>query len=260
MGAPLAYYPDIHGPFQQSFQTAGPSNAPSRRDQYKDPRVFLLKRPVPNPDYLRRISLGYKPSPQAPLLIILDLNGVLIYRRRGGSKTSFEPRPDLDKFLNYLFARHHVMVWSSGVSKYVTKICQDLFTADQFDSLIGIWARDKLRLTPAASAQNVQVYKQLRWVWEDKDLRKKASMGTPLCEGAVTGGVYAQENTVLIDDSLKKAAAEPHNLLQVDEFKGVKEQEGKGVDKTLMRVVHYLEKLDRVTNVSAYMKENPFYP
>ena len=260
MSAPLGYYPDIHGPSQQSLQTAGPSKASSRRGQYKDPRVFLLERPVPSPDYVRRISLGYKPSPQAPLLIILDLNGVLIYRSRNGSKTSFEPRPDLDVFLSYLFARHHVMVWSSGVSKYVTKICQDLFTAEQFDSLIGIWARDKLRLTPSASAQNVQVYKQLRWVWEDRDLQKKASMGTSLCEGAVTGGVYGQENTVLIDDSLEKAAAEPHNLLQVDEFKGAQDQARKGVDKTLMRVVHYLEKLDRVTNVTAYMKENPFYP
>lgn len=70
--------------------------------------------------------------------------------------------------------------------------------------------------------------------------------------------MYSQSNTVLIDDSVEKAIAEPCNLLPVEEFVGQAESvedDGKGV---LMRVVDYLERLRLVSDVSAYIYEHPF--
>lgn len=232
--------------------TAPTARTPGQRG--KDPKRSLLPRPSPTPDYQHFIKQGHHPlSTPRPLLVILDLNGVLVYRKKQARATE---RTDLEPFLTYLFKTHHVMIWSSGMPENVQKICQRFLTPPQAQSLIAIWARDTLRLPPALFREHIQVYKQLSWIWESAALQAKAALPTALCEEAV--GVYSQSNTVLIDDSVEKAIAEPCNLLPVEEFVGQAESvedDGKGV---LMRVVDYLERLRLVSDVSAYMYEHPF--
>lgn len=214
-----------------------------------------MLRPMPTPAYFRQILQGqHRLQQPRPLLIVLDLNGVLVHRRKG-SRIGHVPRPGLHNFLEYLFSNHHLMVWSSGMPENVTPICRSVFSPEQFEALIGIWARDTLRLPANLFRENIQVYKQLSWAWESEVLQAKAAQGTALCHGSV--GAYGQSNTILIDDSVEKAIAEPFNLLQVNEFVGKPETE-KGERGVLAQVAGYLEELKWASDVSAYMNQHPF--
>lgn len=204
------------------------------------PRLHMMERPTPTPAYLQ--AAFQQPqllkSPR-PLLVILDLNGTLLFRKNRGS--SFIARPHVYSFLEYIFSNHLVMVWSSARPENVTKMCEDLFTPEQQAQLVAVWARDKLNLTPAAYKEKVQVYKQLSWVWNDTSIEGKKS--------------WTQADTVLIDDSVEKAASEPYNLLRIDEFEGKPEQMKTDV---LSQVTDYLGQLQLQCDVSAFMRTRPF--
>ncbi|KAG9715446.1 hypothetical protein KCU90_g12097, partial [Aureobasidium melanogenum] len=90
----------------------------------------------------------------------------------------------------------------------------------------------------------VQVYKQLSWIWEDPTLQMNAPLGG-----------WSQRDTVLVDDSVDKAAAEPHNLIEVDEFTNSAAQHE---NTTLLDVISYLERIRWFDNVSAEIRATPF--
>ncbi|GAB7353428.1 hypothetical protein MBLNU459_g3898t1 [Dothideomycetes sp. NU459] len=201
----------------------------------KSPRGW--NRPSPTKSYLSRARAEptLLQEPQR-LLVILDLNGVLVHRKK--SRTGHVERPDLKVFLDYLFANHYVMVWSSGMPGNVTAICDKIFTPKQRKALVGVWGRDTLRLPTSLFREKVQVYKQLAWVWQDQAVKAKVlSSELPIDAEHMPG--FNQGNTVLIDDSAEKAASEPHNLIEVDEFGG-RPDEMQGT--VLSQVVEYLEK------------------
>lgn len=209
--------------------------------------VHVLKRPTPSPEYLeqaRRLVQTLE-SPRQ-LLIVLDLNGTLVHRKQPRGGSSFVARPKLNEFLQYLFTYHKVMVWSSAKPKNVNAMCEKLFDKDQRQELIAVWARDTLRLPDASYNSKVQVYKQLHWTWHDKRIQA----ATP---DAKSG--WDQSNTVLIDDSVEKAASEPHNLICLEEFQNSPEQRKSDV---LGQVVKYLELLKHEKDVSAFMQLMPF--
>jgi len=125
----------------------------------------------------------------------------------------------------------------------------NLLTSSQRQQVLKVWSREQLKLGTAYN-QKVQVYKQLSWLWADEEIIKSFN--------PTYGGYYwDQTNTVLIDDSLDKAAAEPYNLLQVGEY-SISEDALK-VDM-LRQVALYLEELSVVDNVSSHLRVNPFRP
>lgn len=223
-----------------------PSNAtawlPKRSHEQ---RVFLLPRPSPTVSYQWQAHniLVTLPAPR-PLLVILDLNGSLLCRMN--KTTSFVGRPNVDAFLQYLLGKHTVMVWSSARPDNVNGMCDRLFTPAQREQLAGIWTRDMLRLGPHYHAR-VQVYKQLSWVWDTPAIQATAP--------AIPAPPWGQSNTVLIDDTPEKAASEPFNLIEIDEFERRPDQMDKDV---LGQVAGYLETLRLQENVSAYMRTSPF--
>jgi hypothetical protein len=107
-------------------------------------------------------------------LLVLDLNGTLIYRNKssGNSRTSY-PRPYLGNFLDYLLANESdagnngwsVFVWSSAQPHNVRGMLESTFDPDQIEGLwdekgaampgvqnakgrvLGVWARDKMGLS-----------------------------------------------------------------------------------------------------------------
>lgn len=179
------------------------------------------------------------------LLVVLDLNGTLLYRKaRGGS--IFVTRPKVNEFIRYLFKHHRVMVWSSAKPANVRPMCAQLFSPEQHQRLIAIWARDTLRIPDKHYNSKVQVYKQLSWIWEDGNLHAAKKDASPIWE---------QANTVLIDDSVEKAASEPHNLICLEEFEDRPDQRTSDV---LGQVVKYLEMLKYEKDVSAFMHLMPF--
>ena len=217
----------------------------SRKWSEPEPRRYVLKRPEPSPKYVKQVQQDPEPMGlQRPLLVVLDLNGTLLHRRKRGS--TFTPRPRVNEFLQYLFKHHNVMVWSSARQENVTGMCQKLFFEEQYQQLVAVWARDKLRLPQNAYKGNVQVYKQLTWIWEDKNIQ--LSNPNPV-------DAWSQANTVLVDDSTEKAASEPFNIIALEEFEATKEQMEADV---LGQVVKYLETLRSEGDVSAYMRKSPF--
>lgn len=205
--------------------------------------IGKLLRPAPSLPYLVN-SLVTAPKLDQPraLLVVLDLNGVLAIRKK--RTKSYTPRPQLAPFLDYLFANHHVMIWSSGMPENVERIMARMLSEERQQQLVAIWSRDKLRLPAHLFAEKVQVYKQLSWIWEDPNLQLDAPLGG-----------WSQRDTVLIDDSIDKAAAEPYNLIKVDEYTGIPAQND---NMTLLHVIAYLEHIRWYENVSAEMRAAPF--
>lgn len=217
-------------------------------------------------------------SPQ-PLLIINDLNGTLIYRPPGGRK-SFKQRPGLGDFLNYLYNTHTVMIWTSAKPENCNPICMKLLSKTQYEKTVAMWARDKLGLTAKQYAGRTNVFKKLGDVWADEDIQKKHP-------GYENGGRWSQKNTLLIDDSTLKAAAQPFNLINISELtketlaveesaaahemKAAKNKSGELGDDVpliaphahlhhavLRQVAGYLEEAKWWADVSAFVRGKPF--
>jgi hypothetical protein len=238
------FTPDIIRQIPQDTQdTQDPEVRTPRPSDKRARAIGKLLRPAPSLPYLVN-SLVTSPKLDQPraLLVVLDLNGVLAIRKK--RTKSYTPRPQLGPFLDYLFANHHVMIWSSGMPENVERIMGRMLSYERQQQLVAIWSRDKLRLPAHLFAEKVQVYKQLSWIWEDPTLQLNAPLGG-----------WSQRDTVLIDDSIDKAAAEPYNLIEVDEYTGISAQDE---NTTLLHVIAYLERIRWYGDVSAEIRAAPF--
>ena len=124
---------------------------PSARKQspsITDSKNHQIRLPVPIPT-LTYLNIAHATpnlllSPQR-LLLVLDLNGTLLHRSRASQ--NYVPRPCLHEFLQYAFANHSLLVWSSAQPFNVKGVCTRLFSQDQREMLLGEWGRDTLGLT-----------------------------------------------------------------------------------------------------------------
>ncbi|KAL1642196.1 hypothetical protein SLS58_005536 [Diplodia intermedia] len=237
----------------QQQQMKSPSPNTGRRSRSGSPfkkRLGPLK-PKPTPEYINQASqeptrLVKKPQ---TLLVIIDLNGTLVHRPNRKRSSKIVCRPYVQAFLDYLLANHRVMVWSSARPENVSKMCAQLFAPTTRECLAAEWGRDTLGLTAREYNEKVQVYKTLDKVWA----RAEAERWHPRHNYSRTYETnrFGQHNTVLIDDSALKAASEPHNLVQVEEFEGRPAQMETDV---LRQVVGYLEEAKWWADVSAWVK------
>ncbi len=166
--------------------------------------------PVPDPAYitLSAIPAVQLPSPQQ-LLVVLDLNGTLLYRPVASSH--YIPRPSLQLFLTHCLANYSLLIWSSATPHNVRTICSRIFTLAERKMLLGEWARDTLDLSPQQYAAKVQVFKRLDRIWDNDSMQRAHPH-------YLNGGRWSQENTLLLDDSALKASAQPYNAVVVPEF------------------------------------------
>ncbi|KAJ9301383.1 hypothetical protein DTO271G3_1518 [Paecilomyces variotii] len=226
--------------------------------QPRGPRPLVA--PVPTKEYIQQAS---KPPRRLvsgqPLLIILDLNGTLIYRRHRRLPPSFAKRHGVDAFLTSIFAKHKVMIWSSSQPVTVKAVCAQLFPSEMRAALVAEWGRDKFGLTQSQYKEKIQVYKVLDKVWGDKSIQAQYPKGVPIIrkgngskpDTPIQKTRWDQSNTVLIDDSILKAAAQPYNILEVPEFTN-----DPAVDEThiLDVVLQKLEILAQYEDVSQVFK------
>ena len=209
---------------------------------------MVPKLPVPTPSaqYIAEAHIAPR-RVQAPqrLLIIIDLNGTVLFRPSRNTPTYFIRRPKVEGFFEYLLANHEVMVWSSARPANVERMCDRLFAPEQRKQLVAIWGRDTLGLSSEQYSNKVQVYKRLHQIWQKPELAK------------VKGIEWNQSNTLLIDDSLEKAMGEPYNAIQIPEFRGnlSKKVESKDV---LLQVERYLEEVKWWDNVSSFVRKHKF--
>jgi hypothetical protein len=266
----------VHATSEPPMHVLSAPDATSSKDENPSASVYIRKvmakieqpmTPLPLPSYLEQaakepIDLHF----MQPLLVILDLNGTLLYRRRKVFPPKFTRRPALNYFLEQLTSRHIVMVWSSSRQDTVDAICEDIFSTVQKQKLAAKWSRNQLGLTPDQFNNKVQVYKELEKVWADpkiqakfptkKDRAGKAAFNaTRYASGLdeqteMTGFLnkrWDQSNTVLIDDSTLKAAANPYNILQVPEFTNVPNDNDTTVLKELLIKIRVLAKSNDVS-------------
>ena len=207
-----------------------------------------LSAPEPTAEYLLLAGLPpiLRTDPQR-LLLVLDLNGTLLYRKKASS--AYRPRSSLQPFLKYCFTHHSVLVWSSATPSNVTSICSKLFDPMQRQQLLGEWGRDTLDLSNEEYYSKCQVYKRMERIWEGKALRDSHPDHT-------SGGRWSQANTLLLDDSVSKARAQPHNLVEIPEYTRTAGKE-KGKD-ILGQVIAYLEEARMWKDVSTFVKRKKF--
>lgn len=138
-------------------------------------------------------------------------------------------------------SEHDVMIWSSAREHNVERLCQDIFAEVGIDPPVHRWHRGQFGLSKKHYEMNIQLYKQLSWVWNTQ-------LNSPTYRRPVD-----QSNTVLIDDSSEKALSEPYNLIRVDEYDGTDNE-----TDVLGKVVEYLEQARRCHDVSCYIRDTPF--
>lgn len=204
--------------------------------------------PVPTEAYLRQCCTTPRElSRPSHLLIVLDLNGTLVYRTKASA--GFTRRASLPQFLRYCLDNHAVMIWSSALPENVRKVCSGIFAPGERSHVVAEWGRDTLELSRSDYMGKVQVYKRLDRIWENQDIQARHLHYKE-------GGRWSQKNTVLIDDSMLKAQKQPFNHIEVSEF-AMKKGVGNDADgaEVLGQVVAYLEELRKWEDVSAFIKQ-----
>lgn len=164
---------------------------------------------------LRRLVL--EPALKWPKLLVLDLNGLLVWRtplqpRPGqtdglvGACYQHQPdvvtkrfciwrRPEAASFLEYVLSHFHVGIWSTAQRPNVDDILQALFTTAQREQLAFIMdQRDCTKVAgewAPGSRHKPLMFKDLNRIWRRFD------------------GFYHIDNTLLVDDDPYKAKHNP---------------------------------------------------
>jgi hypothetical protein len=165
--APLT---DTHSPIPYSSAPPLPHHnahpLPAQFASRRQSPAPVFEIPLPDEEYME-LSAPFiahdeeDPVALASKLLVLDLNGTLIYRNKGGSnsRTSY-PRPYLGCFFKYIYrpladeytARPwEVFVWSSAQPHNVRTMLESTFDPEHIKGIWGdqknVWARDKMGLS-----------------------------------------------------------------------------------------------------------------
>ena len=148
-------------------------------------------------------------------LIVLDLNGVLGYRK---TSKMFKKRPHVDAMLTFLFANFAVGVWTSCAEHNGVRIIRDVFGEELEGRLIFRMFRDEC--TPNPTPDNAYgTFKDLRRVWDRYPY-------------------FDATNTIMVDDSEDKCSHR-HNALCPTPYTG-EESEGTAADDGLQEIMAVL--------------------
>ncbi|KAJ4250578.1 hypothetical protein NW762_011837 [Fusarium torreyae] len=204
--------------------------------------------PNPTPQYITQAHLNPQRLNQPRrILIVMDLNGTLLYRPNKKRPFNFVERPHAKSFLNYCLDTFYVAIWSSARPENVSKMVDNLLTPEQRERCLLVWGRDSFGLSKADYDTKVQVYKRLTTVWSNPRVLSSHPQ-------AHKGGHWDQSNTILVDDSFEKARSEPFNLLPLPEFSGLATE----IPNVLPQVHDYLNELAHQTDISRFVRQSPF--
>ena len=246
-------------PFDPTTPLSAPVGIPPDPTPRQERASKTPEPPAATDQYLQQASLQPVPSPSSrPLLVILDLNGTLIYRKHRKFPPSFAKRVGLDEFLDTLMAKYKVMIWSSSQPETVNAVCEKLFPGKKRKALVAEWGRDKFGLSKSQYRSKIQVYKTLDTIWKNRQIQASYPGAAPDRNSSGRSG-WDQTNTILIDDSKLKALSEPYNILEIPEFTNTappNNPAGEGMDESVIfpRVLRRLETLSRHDDVSKMLR------
>ncbi|TGJ86011.1 hypothetical protein E0Z10_g2768 [Xylaria hypoxylon] len=220
----------------------------NQRDKIIQPSLESGGVPDPTPEYLALASHPpFLLAQPRNILVVVDLNGTLLHRPSRHSPTRFVERPFARSFLSYCVNTFTVAIWSSARPENVKNMCAQLLTPEDRAKVVAVWGRNNFGLTKGDYNLRVLCYKRLTALWNDPAVAASHPM-------AANGEKWSQVNTVLVDDSVDKARSEPFNLVQIPEFVGNAQEPG----FVLPQVHDYLNECSQQSNISAYMKGQPF--
>jgi hypothetical protein len=228
------------------------TQAPLARRRSSSPRKIPSKAsggvPDPTPQYMAQANLSPERLLQPRrILIIMDLNGTLLYRPNKRRPFNFVERPHAKTFINYCLDAFHVAIWSSARPDNVHKMVEQLLTPEQREQVLVVWGRDSFGLSEGDYNAKVQVYKRLTTVWTNPRVMAAHPQ-------AHKGGLWNQSNTILVDDSLEKGRSEPFNTLTLPEFSGLSTE----MPNVLPQVHDYLNELAYQADISRFVRQSPF--
>lgn len=176
-----------------------------------------------------------KQAPAPRKLVILDLDETLIYAderplaRAADAETGpyyVYLRPGLAEFIDTIFERFEVAVWTSSNALYADSVCRIIF-GERVPELRFVWSRE--RCTSTRDFENDS------WT-HAKRLKKVRRLG------------YDLDQVLMVDDSPEKHTRNYGNLVQVRPFVG------EPADDELPRLARYLAELATRDNVRAVEK------
>ncbi|KAJ3800177.1 hypothetical protein GGU11DRAFT_662020, partial [Lentinula aff. detonsa] len=189
--------------------------------------------PVPNSAYLHlseQSSVRLTDPTERRKLLILDLNGTLLYReprfREGRDPyvtneprqlRPTHPRPYIPSFKAFLFHPAtrkwlDTMVWSSAQYANVKDMVGRCFGEEQKEGLVAIWDRKFLGLNELQYRNKFQTTKNLAKPW--------ALLPLSTLSGPTKLLTHSAFSTLLLDDSPLKARMQPYNHICVPEYEG----------------------------------------
>lgn len=126
-------------------------------------------------------------------------------------------RPYLQQFINYLFKKYNVSVWSNGDYHYVNEICNIIFTKEQKIKLHYILARKyskKFKFIPTVIVYDTNRKKKLY------DLRQKKWIKdlSYLFKNKPYSNLFNKENTILIDNLKAHLDFNKTNIIHVKDW------------------------------------------
>jgi hypothetical protein len=212
----------------------------------KEP-IIRINTQFASSSYLVKADETHSLKDPLPKLLVLDLNGTLVYR--DNAKRDIILRPHMERFMKYIFDSSNnfaVMVWSSAQPKNVDKMVRAAFGSYE-KKLVAKWTRKHLNLSDQDYYQKVDTIKDLEKVWRELNNNKPTTFPQI---------VWDQTNTILIDDSYLKAKLQPYNAIHLPDFDDERCKSRK--DHELYNVIDYLRILHNQSNVSAYIKNFPY--
>eukprot|EP00760_Papus_ankaliazontas_P032045 PhM_4_TR5595/c1_g1_i2/m.86088 len=139
-------------------------------------------------------------------LIILDMNGAMLYRRT--AQAGFTARPNLIPFLEEASKHFTLGVWTSATRPNAIKALESVLPKHLLQPITSTMFLTREDCTYAPTEQNRhRTIKDLHHVWSEPE--------------KFGGRAWGPENTLLIDDSLDKASRQPDNALIVPTFERV---------------------------------------
>ncbi|CAJ0749320.1 1767_t:CDS:2 [Entrophospora sp. SA101] len=234
-------------PFTQaSFSSSDVEEDEHEEGEYKETEEY-------KEEYLKFISKNpsIKLSSPSPKLLVLDLNGTLVYRKKSQRSkiTRVVLRPYISEFIKYvLFSGNFlVMTWSSARPENVDLMVEEAF-GDFRKHLLAVWGRDTFGMTEQEYLSKTETIKDLRKVWDKLNNNNHGNS-----KGYFK---FDQTNTIIIDDSSIKTKLQPFNAIVVKNFDN--KLSNLGNDMELRNIIKYLETLKCQSNISSYIKSTPY--
>lgn len=254
-----------HGP-SSGENNPGDDDTGTKTSSSSAVRVRLLEREVQ-----RLRLLVPKQTQRSPKLVILDLNGLLLYRRLANKKDALPPpprpfdkrtgsfcvwlRPHATSFLDFLLSRFHVAIWSSAQMHNIVPLLNLLGLDPADPKLAFVWSQAQCTDTGTSHPEN-----------EHRPLFLKET--SKIFDDPSHAGLFSAENTLLIDDDAYKAERNlADTCISPHSYHGETEEEdcnpdgqhlgGLGPTAELRR---WLGRLALAESVSSYVARAPWPP